>query len=402
MSTITTIQGTDVISNSRTDINTNFSNLNTDKIETSYLDTDTTLAANSDSKIATQKATKTYVDSVASPTGKSWNEYAVDAVGTDSYGITLTGFTAYVAGQTFKFKAGTANTGACSLNVNGLGAKTIKKDVSSDLATGDILANQIVTVIYDGTNMQMISKPAPSPIDIQTFTSSGTYTKPLGAVTVVVRAWGGGGSGASINSTAGGGGGGGCTEVILDASSVGNTETVTIGDGGTAVTNAVGNDGGNTTFGSLVTAYGGQGGFASTGGGGGGNVAKGSAGAGGGINGGAVGSSSVGGSADFGGAGGGNLNNIGGSSNWGGGGGGGCTGGNGSGGGKSYFGGGGGGANGSGTQTGGTSTYGGAGGNGHSTSPTAGTQPAGGGGGCSAASASGAGGKGKCIVTTYF
>ena len=62
MSTIVTIQGTDVISTSRADINTNFSNLNTDKIETSYLDTDTTLAANSDTKIATQKATKAYVD----------------------------------------------------------------------------------------------------------------------------------------------------------------------------------------------------------------------------------------------------------------------------------------------------------------------------------------------------
>lgn len=35
MSTITTIQPTDVIANSRADINTNFSNLNTDKLETS-------------------------------------------------------------------------------------------------------------------------------------------------------------------------------------------------------------------------------------------------------------------------------------------------------------------------------------------------------------------------------
>lgn len=63
MSTITTINGVDAISTSRTTINTNFSNLNTDKIETSTLDTDTTLAANSDSKIATQKAVKAYVDS---------------------------------------------------------------------------------------------------------------------------------------------------------------------------------------------------------------------------------------------------------------------------------------------------------------------------------------------------
>lgn len=58
-----TIQATDVISTSRTDINSNFTELYDNKIETSYLDTDTTLAANSDSKIATQKAVKTYVDS---------------------------------------------------------------------------------------------------------------------------------------------------------------------------------------------------------------------------------------------------------------------------------------------------------------------------------------------------
>lgn len=158
MASITTINGSDVISTSRTVINTNFSNLNTDKIETSTLDTDTTLAANSDSKIATQKATKAYVDASVNPTGRSWNEYAVDSVGSDSYAITVSGISAYVAGQTFKFKAGTANTGACTLNVNGLGAKTIKKDVSSDLVTGDILVNQILVVTYDGTNMVMNSR----------------------------------------------------------------------------------------------------------------------------------------------------------------------------------------------------------------------------------------------------
>lgn len=158
MSSITIINSGDLISGSRTDINTNFANLNADKIETSYLDTDTTLAANSDIKIATQKAVKTYVDANVNPTGRSWNEYATDAVGTDSYAITLSGVSAYVTGQTFKFKAATANTGACTLNINALGAKTIKKNVSTDLATGDILANQDVVVIYDGTNMQLISQ----------------------------------------------------------------------------------------------------------------------------------------------------------------------------------------------------------------------------------------------------
>ena len=62
MSTIITIAAGDNISDSRTDINTNFTNLNSDKVETSVLDTDTTLAANSDSKVATQKAVKTYID----------------------------------------------------------------------------------------------------------------------------------------------------------------------------------------------------------------------------------------------------------------------------------------------------------------------------------------------------
>lgn len=92
--------------------------------------------------------------------------YAVDSVGTDAYAITpIPAETAYVIGKTYSFKAGTANTGACSLNVSGLGAKTIKKDVSSDLATGDILANQIVMCKYDGTNMQIISKIPQGVID---------------------------------------------------------------------------------------------------------------------------------------------------------------------------------------------------------------------------------------------
>lgn len=62
MATIVTINAGDLISDSRADLNTNFENLNSDKIETSTLDTDTTLAANSDSKIPTQKAVKAYVD----------------------------------------------------------------------------------------------------------------------------------------------------------------------------------------------------------------------------------------------------------------------------------------------------------------------------------------------------
>lgn len=62
MSTLVTILGTDLPTNSRADINGNFAALNSEKIETSVLDTDTTLSANSDAKVATQKAVKAYVD----------------------------------------------------------------------------------------------------------------------------------------------------------------------------------------------------------------------------------------------------------------------------------------------------------------------------------------------------
>lgn len=271
MSSITTIQSTDLISGSRTDINTNFSNLNSDKIETSTLDTDTTLAANSDSKIATQKATKAYVDASVNPTGRSWNEYAVDSVGSDSYAITVSGISAYVAGQTYKFKAGTANTGACTLNVNALGAKTIKKDVSSDLSTGDILTNQLVVVTYDGTNMQLVGTP-PSPIPIvRTYLNAGspaTWTKPAGLKYVVVEVQAGGGGGGasdSTNSRAGaGGGGGGFSKKTIAVASLGATETVTTGAGGAGgVTVAgTGTTGSSSSFGTHATATGGGGGTA--------------------------------------------------------------------------------------------------------------------------------------------
>ena len=70
---------------------------------------------------------------------------------------------AYTTGAIYWFKAVNANSGASTLNVSVLGAKTIKKFTGSgvaDLAAGDILANQLVAVVYDGTNMVMISPVA--------------------------------------------------------------------------------------------------------------------------------------------------------------------------------------------------------------------------------------------------
>ena len=63
------------------------------------------------------------------------------------------------------FKAANTNTGVSTLKINNLTATTIKKNGSSDLAAGDILAGQIISVSYDGTYYQLISPPV---LDITT------------------------------------------------------------------------------------------------------------------------------------------------------------------------------------------------------------------------------------------
>lgn len=89
------------------------------------------------------------------------SRFAADAGANDTYVATLTPApTAYITGEHYRFKANTANTGACTINFNGLGAKTIKKaagGITTDLADNDIRAGQWVDLVYDGTNMQMQS-----------------------------------------------------------------------------------------------------------------------------------------------------------------------------------------------------------------------------------------------------
>lgn len=83
----------------------------------------------------------------------------------------------------------------------------------------------------------------------QTFTSSGTFTVPAGVTTIKVEAWGGGAGG----STGYGGGGGGAFAGSNALTVIpGTTYTVTVGNGGAAL-----NNGGNSSFGTLIIANGG-------------------------------------------------------------------------------------------------------------------------------------------------
>lgn len=88
-------------------------------------------------------------------------KYAADAQANDTYVITLSPApTSYTNGMVVYFYAKTINTGAATLNVNGLGAKTIVKHLNTTLIDGDIVAGQLNTVIYDGTNFVLQSPVA--------------------------------------------------------------------------------------------------------------------------------------------------------------------------------------------------------------------------------------------------
>lgn len=125
-------------------------------------------------------------------------------------------------------------------------------------------------------------KKSSAPIDVQPFSSNGTWYKPTDprlttARIFAVGAGGGGGAGrcdASGTTRFGGGGGGsaGSSYIEVPLSSLANSYAVTIGTGGTggtgvstvATNGGDGTDGGRSSFGSLVVAFGGQGGFGGT------------------------------------------------------------------------------------------------------------------------------------------
>jgi hypothetical protein len=66
---------------------------------------------------------------------------------------------AYHANTRYSFLASASNLGAATLNLNGLGAKTLKRQVGGalvDLVDNDIRAGEFVEVIYDGTFLVLV------------------------------------------------------------------------------------------------------------------------------------------------------------------------------------------------------------------------------------------------------
>jgi hypothetical protein len=68
--------------------------------------------------------------------------------------------TAYTTGMRVTLMSSAANTGTTTLNLNSVGAKTIKKKGATNLSSGDIASGMIYEVVYDGTYFQLLTPVA--------------------------------------------------------------------------------------------------------------------------------------------------------------------------------------------------------------------------------------------------
>ena len=85
----------------------------------------------------------------------------ITVAGTDTItGTVSPSLTAYTAGQIFSFVVGTTNTGAVTLNIDGLGAKAVTRTGAIALVAGAMVTGQIALVEYDGTRFQLLDPNA--------------------------------------------------------------------------------------------------------------------------------------------------------------------------------------------------------------------------------------------------
>ena len=100
---------------------------------------------------------------------------AITVSGTDTYTGTMSpALAAYGVGNVFTFVVPNTNTSSCTLNIDGLGAKSITRDGSTALIAGDLVSGSEVTVVYDGTRFQVLNSNSKTNFNVSTLLKATT------------------------------------------------------------------------------------------------------------------------------------------------------------------------------------------------------------------------------------
>lgn len=122
--------------------------------------------------------------------GVSW--YAVDIGVANVYAVNMYPVPQSMAtGMVCTFKVANTCTGSSTLNVQGLGAYTLKKPGNANVVSGDIVSGTVVSVVFDGTNWQITSALST--------TTVGTITTGTWQATPIAIAYGGTGAATATN-----------------------------------------------------------------------------------------------------------------------------------------------------------------------------------------------------------
>lgn len=114
-----------------------------------------TTNSTSTTEAATANAVKKVNDALVTHSAdyKTHTGYAVVTGTANNYVAALTpALSAYAEGVSFRLKINVDNTGASTVNVNGLGVKSIKKSNGSDVNAGQLKAGSVHTLVYNGTD----------------------------------------------------------------------------------------------------------------------------------------------------------------------------------------------------------------------------------------------------------
>jgi len=111
----------------------------------------------------------------------------VVASGTNTYTASYTPTVAYTDGLKIVVRFTNANSGASTININSLGAKSIVKGVSTALASGDIAAGATLILVYDGSNFVAVSGITVAASSVPLFATDGMFNMEIANFSSILR-----------------------------------------------------------------------------------------------------------------------------------------------------------------------------------------------------------------------